>query len=1228
MTAEGGNQQPQKKITKVDSIAGAEAESDKTPVGKKKSGKKKKPRQIVKETDPESEAETSEAFKSSSEFSTNGTKKARVIGKRKPSARPKAGHFIPNQHILDEPFPESPGSLNAKLRNLSPQRKELNKLNIGNNQGVKPTAQARKGRGRTRSISPSRKDSHVSVASEGNASSAKQKKSNSSRSHSSSPVRKASNVSTSSDGALSDYLKRRESHRSLSPSRKASNVSSASEGSGELWTLPRRKSSTRSSQSLSPARKRRPLEKVIEENESAGVSTILRNKQKAIARSQSSSPVRKPKSVSKAVKVGELSPLSGVLKRKSNEIRTSQTLSPIREAKTVSKALKGEQSSKITNILKKKKTKSQLARSRSSSPVRKGRATSRDDDESLSSHKRTIRKPARSLSPVRENSDSSQVVGDKAPVSPGSLSLKLRKKRAQLKQSLSPIRKNMNSVRSQGNEGDGASQVSKKSNGVKSHSLSPKSNKSILDDPSIKKKRVTSLSPKGGTESRRSAMEHQGSARIDFTGAVIDMDDGNPSEHSQLTMQSSIHHDVHEYKSKNRKQSMQTINSNADSDDDEDPEQHASTLSFAVEHPESVLSFADKPLDSQFTVFDTSDLGSALEDHIRKSRTRDTDNSTPSLEDDGSEVAKPSFKHLHPASVKKPFSDRDNGILAHSNRTDFPEDTKLQKFLRYLYILPPNRNETPREWRIRVLTWTSLICDFLAAIVAVTTFRDVNQCCGVPILSTLVFKAEWSLVIGATVIVYISMIFMEVVPVVRHQLPFNLINPTLGFLITFAVFFDDDIAEAVFMWVIEVIAIICEILVYRLKRTTYLEKETLIMDTEDDIKRIKEQMRDRRRRMKKLREISNSPGTHKGRVVKKLSGENGGYPEPPTSSRGPKSLNSMGFDSSSRAAPSSRSPLRKYSNSPKSNASGASMRDRSRSISLGSRSADGSLSPVRTFSNSSKRVSSRSPLRERLETESVGSRGASLSPVRESFHPRRRQADMSPVRRGPTSEPFVHENGSAASSRSQVRRASYRVQRTPSLSPVRRGSSGAFSNRSTGSSPLRSQPSPGNSGRAGPRVGRSPVRRQFSSSDMMHPSSDSLRVPMGNDENYPSSTFSMTLEEEELETQRKKQRSDDQQEMTKMIHVRRWKQEQEVALSNLGYLLVGVVYNTFLVLFTMIFIIMIAKNEGLCISDEKAPAIFDSGQLDLCHECIGEDLTDGHCEVCRDDMNQCYWGYY
>ena len=50
---------------------------------------------------------------------------------------------------------------------------------------------------------------------------------------------------------------------------------------------------------------------------------------------------------------------------------------------------------------------------------------------------------------------------------------------------------------------------------------------------------------------------------------------------------------------------------------------------------------------------------------------------------------------------------------------------------------------------------------------------------------------------------YLVLIFAEIIPVVRQGLPFNVLNPLLGFAITFAMFFDDSVAEALAMWIIE-----------------------------------------------------------------------------------------------------------------------------------------------------------------------------------------------------------------------------------------------------------------------------------------------------------------------------------------------------------------------------------------------------------------------------------------
>ena len=76
--------------SQAETAIGDAENNDTNSVQRKKSGKKKlKTRPIKEETDAVSDIETSEAFKSSAEFSvSSSTRKGRVIGKRLPSARP------------------------------------------------------------------------------------------------------------------------------------------------------------------------------------------------------------------------------------------------------------------------------------------------------------------------------------------------------------------------------------------------------------------------------------------------------------------------------------------------------------------------------------------------------------------------------------------------------------------------------------------------------------------------------------------------------------------------------------------------------------------------------------------------------------------------------------------------------------------------------------------------------------------------------------------------------------------------------------------------------------------------------------------------------------------------------------------------------------------------------------------------------------------------------------
>jgi hypothetical protein len=121
-----------------------------------------------------------------------------------------------------------------------------------------------------------------------------------------------------------------------------------------------------------------------------------------------------------------------------------------------------------------------------------------------------------------------------------------------------------------------------------------------------------------------------------------------------------------------------------------------------------------------------------------------------------------------------------------------------------------------------------MILDFVAALVSITTYDGVTTCCKVPIFDIASAVINWDKFIRITTYIYMTMIFIEIVPVFTKGLPINMINPFLGFTITFAMFFDDRILEAVAMWAIEAIAVVFEVLVTRLKVKEYNEGEERI----------------------------------------------------------------------------------------------------------------------------------------------------------------------------------------------------------------------------------------------------------------------------------------------------------------------------------------------------------------------------------------------------------------
>ncbi|CAB9526566.1 expressed unknown protein [Seminavis robusta] len=137
---------------------------------------------------------------------------------------------------------------------------------------------------------------------------------------------------------------------------------------------------------------------------------------------------------------------------------------------------------------------------------------------------------------------------------------------------------------------------------------------------------------------------------------------------------------------------------------------------------------------------------------------------------------------------------------------------------RGLLLLEKKGEETTpiKRW-LRCLTWWTFLCDATAAIVSLVQFSGVQECCGQPIMNLSGLSVNWSTIIRYATIFYLILILLEVYPVLRRGFPFNIVNPLIGFLITFALFFDDSYLEALIMWCIETFAVLSEFAMYRVK---------------------------------------------------------------------------------------------------------------------------------------------------------------------------------------------------------------------------------------------------------------------------------------------------------------------------------------------------------------------------------------------------------------------------
>jgi len=186
----------------------------------------------------------------------------------------------------------------------------------------------------------------------------------------------------------------------------------------------------------------------------------------------------------------------------------------------------------------------------------------------------------------------------------------------------------------------------------------------------------------------------------------------------------------------------------------------------------------------------------------------------------------------------------------------FDNDPKWKQALRYIRLLAPHKDETILKKKIRIFTWMTIILDFIAALVAVLQYDKALECCGEPAFNTFL-NMNWDTLFRVVTILYICMIFAEVVPVIKNGIPFNIVNPTIAMFIMFGMFFDDSIIEAVIMWIIEALAIFSEFMVYRVNATLYHE-------TSDRLKEVDAELKALMKRRKELKENIKAGSLHSG----------------------------------------------------------------------------------------------------------------------------------------------------------------------------------------------------------------------------------------------------------------------------------------------------------------------------------------------------------------------------
>ena len=188
------------------------------------------------------------------------------------------------------------------------------------------------------------------------------------------------------------------------------------------------------------------------------------------------------------------------------------------------------------------------------------------------------------------------------------------------------------------------------------------------------------------------------------------------------------------------------------------------------------------------------------------------------------------------------------------------------KALIAMRCFPERQSEsTPVKNWLRGLQWAALIADLIGAVVAVITFSGVTYCCGEPILNQANVDLDWQLIVRILTYLYLALVVLEIYPVARKGLPFNIMNPLFGFVVTVAMFFDDSKVEAFAMWSLETFSVICLFIILRLKvhqRKTLAEEVIRVGRLTKDAEAPGKELKETRRQYYQLKKEQESNGGH------------------------------------------------------------------------------------------------------------------------------------------------------------------------------------------------------------------------------------------------------------------------------------------------------------------------------------------------------------------------------